>query len=337
MFNSDGRKGHDEESANQPHQWNWAAKESSATIALVAILALSLLSAQIFVRVQSGNIIDHPQAIQNASELITKVAEAGLRSYLGNQTTTRYYFCKDETDITGYMVLSFRPEIQQDGSWILNGKQLYYPNESIESKETFKVADDLSEYEITTSIRYLTLGRSEVKELIYKEGLLQGTLKGSVSGTTFSSPASVVSTGSTNNLIMPALLDFFSSVATNNDYPEGVTLMLPKVEYYRDNPSQLLYTDKLWVHPGGEAPPEVRSSTPNGRCVEVKWFQNQNSQDTRRTQTVFYDNEHQLVWQKDLPEPASYLLPTTRRDLLAKFPEAESILNQTFRMTSDDK
>ena len=330
MFNFDGRKGRDEESANRPRQWIWSAKESSATIALVAILGVSLLGAHIFVRARSGNILDRQQAVQNASALINKVTGEGLRYYLGNQTSTRYYFCEDQTGVTGYMVLSFQPEIQQDGSWILNGKQIYCPGESIESQETFKVADDLSWYEYKTSLRDLTSGRTVDQELKYEEGYLQGAI--TVDGIR-GLPPSVVSTGSTNNLIMPGLLDFFSSVATYEDYSEdyskGVILALPKVEY-RGNPNDLLHTELLWVQTGGEAPTEVRSSTPDGRCVEVNWLQSD------RFQTVFYDKEHQLVWQKDLPEPASYLRQTTRSDLLAKFPEAESILNQVFRITIDE-
>jgi len=337
MFNFDGRKGRDEESANRPRQWIWAAKESSATIALVAILGVSLFCAFLLVRVRSGNILeqhqailDQQQAVQNASALINKVAGQGLSYYLVNRTITRYYFYEDEASKkNGYMVLSFQPEIQQDGSWILNGLQIYRPGKSIELQETFMVADDLSWYDHSTTIRDLTLGRTVVKELKYKEGLLQGAYTASGSDGTSSLPPSVASTDSTNNLIMSGLLDFFSSVATYENYSEGVILTLPKVDYL-GNPKDLLHTEVLWVQPGGDPPPEVLSSTPDGRCVEVNWLQ------SGIFQTVFYDKDHQLVWQKDLPEPASYLRQTTRSDLLAKFPEAESVLNRVFRITIDE-
>jgi len=328
MFNFDSRKGHDEESANQPHQWNWATKESSATIALVAILAVSLLSAQMLVWARTGKALDRQQAVQNAAALITKVAEWGLSYYLGNQTTTRYYFCDDDTGTKGYMVLSFQPEILQDGAKILNGTQIFHPEKSIESIETFKIANDLSWYESTTSIRDLTSGRTDNTVLRYKEGYLQGayTVQGADGPKLL--PLKVVSTESTNNLIMTGLLDFFSSVATN-EYSEGVVLALPRVIEIAPE-LKILHTEELWVQSGGEAPAEVQSSTPDGRCVEVTYLQ------TRRSQTVFYDKDHQLVWQKDLPEPASYLRQTTRSDLLAKFPEAEQVLNQMFRITIDE-
>ena len=330
MFNFDGRQGHDEESANQPHQWNWATRESSATIALVAILGVSLLSAQMLVRARTGNVLDRQQAVQNAAALISKVAGQGLSYYLGNQTITRYYFHEDENGKNGYMVLSFQPEIQPDGAWILNGRQIYCLEKSIELRETFQVADDLSWYEHKTSVRYLTSGRIEETELRYKEGYLQGAIAfGDTKGAKVI-PLPMVSTGGANNLIMSCLLDFFSSVAIDEDYSEGVILALPKVQF-RGDPPKLLHTEDLWVRTGGEAPAEVRSAIPNGRCVEVKWLSQSN-----RFQTVFYDQEHQLVWQKDLPEPASYLRQTTRSEVLAKFPEAEQVLSQMFRMTIDE-
>jgi len=329
MFNLDGRKGHDGESANQPHRWTRATKESSATIALVAILGVSLLSAQILVCARTGSALDRQQAVQNGAALIAKVADQGLSYYLGNRTITRYYFYEDDKGKKGYMVLSFEPEIRQDGAWILNGKQIFHPEASVESGETFKVADDLSWYEHKTSIRDLTSDRTDETELKYKEGSLQCiiTVRNSEGARAF--PLPVAFTGSTKNLIMSGLLDFFSSVGTYQEYPKGLILALPKVKLQSD-PGKMLQTEELWVQTGGKPPDEVFSSTPNGRCVEVKWLQ------SNRLQTVFYDKDHQLVWQKDLPEPAYYFRQTTRSDLLAAFPEAEPVLNQMFRMTINE-
>lgn len=51
---------------------------------------------------------------------------------------------------------------------------------------------------------------------------------------------------------------------------------------------------------GGEAPEEVKAGIVGGHSVEVEWLTSE------RFQTIYYDREHQLVWQKDEPEPESF-------------------------------
>ena len=124
---------------------------------------------------------------------------------------------------------------------------------------------------------------------------------------------------------MPALLDFFSSVAAQEGEDNEVLLAVPVLRF-GGGTRNIVQVDNLRVAPGGAAPAEVEAGIRGGHSVEVEYLEGD------RSQTVFYDEEHQLVWQKDLPEPALFYRAVSREELQRAIPEAEQILNRLFRI-----
>ncbi|MFC1783323.1 hypothetical protein ACFL02_07025 [Planctomycetota bacterium] len=343
MFNFMGRKKSSDNFSSGPGQGDQAHRQSAATVMMALVLGATLLGAWMLVVGRSGKYQDlkqafeqkqqamleaeehrkqaYQQAEEKAAQLIKKVAQQGLVNvnYLGKKPIARYFLMENSSESTGFFVLNFEPTIQQDGSWAINGKQIaHYKDGGMETVDTFSVANDLSSYEFETVMYNLSTGQSRTANQSLSEGRLSGYF---ITEEPDKWPFENVDVSGVTNLIMPVLLDFFSSVAALEGDDEGMVLAFPAVGERR-----LVGLDAVWVRRGGEAPEEVKSGIVGGHSVEVEWLTSE------RFQTIYYDGEHQLVWQKDEPEPESFFRAVTREQLIETFPEAEQILNRLLQI-----
>ena len=167
----------------------------------------------------------------------------------------------------------------KEGTWIFKGAQVIYDTEkNTDLRETFSVANDLNWYEYNTY-------RNDPQEITtqnYKKGYLKGYFQNPSLKIPFEAKVEE------ENMILPPLLDFLSSVAAQENYTEGVLFALPKV--LPDLKSKrILLQQYLWVKKGGDVPQDIVNTTPNGRSVQVEWLPDLHHQ------IVFYNAEHQLV------------------------------------------
>ena len=52
---------------------------------------------------------------------------------------------------------------------------------------------------------------------------------------------------------------------------------------------------------------------------------------------IYYDERHRLIWQKDLPEPASFIRAVPRGQVVEAFSEAEQMLQDWAKEDGEDR
>jgi len=302
------------------HRWNSAGLQAHpkiATIVLAVILVLCLASAQIQVFFKSGSAKSREKARENAQTLIREVSQAGLDSLAGRKPILRYYLLETQGQLDGYAVLAVSPRIQKDNTLIYDGKYLNYSKREHKFITiSYKTANDLSFSFYTKSIytpKYKWTRRLEYREGFLYEPALQGT----------SSRLPVK-----GNFVPPDWLDFFSALSAGKDGFRKEGVLLAVLDF--DEQGRAGVTECL-VKPGGDIPPELLAAHPHGDPVEVMWQGGQSSQ------TIYYDSEHQLVWQKDsLPSLEMKTRSVSREQLGQAFPDALEILDQRLRVNEDE-
>jgi hypothetical protein len=295
---------------------------SIATIVLAAILVATLLGAQVLVSARSGQF----RAYTNAVELIAEVREEGLAEYL-NKPILRYYLIESDGEPVAYAAISVRPIQQGEHSIIISGNELYYnPQTKIRRDITYQTQNDLSSYVFREVIQDRANGSYETVQKKFTPGILQLSYYNSVRPKT---PAKWIKINK-KNFIPSFLLDLFSSVAAVREgAEEGVIFALMDDSFFRDYRRNIFI--ECWVRPDGEVLQTNHDNHPGGSGVKTKWLGH------KRSQTIYYDNEHQLFRQKDYFDGTESLFrAVSRTELLSVFPSAEAELSDWFRTYTDD-
>ena len=90
------------------------------------------------------------------------------------------------------------------------------------------------------------------------------------------------------------------------------------------------------VESGGQVPAEVESQMPHGHAATASWLGGQH------TQILYYDQHHQLLWQKDIlkgqtGQDIKIIRSVGELELLSAFPDATAVLDGWTRAhTGDD-
>ncbi len=301
-------------------RWNTAGLGSHpkiATVVLAGILILCLFSAQILVFFRSGSAKSRDQARDNAQALIQEVSQAGLDHFVGRKPILRYFLVETQGQLDGYAVLAIAPKIQKDNTLVYDGKYLRYTQK--EQKfitVNYKTTNDLSfstYMESSYTQKYKWTRQIDCRDGFLYEPALQGTAgRLKVKG----------------NFIPPDWLDFFSSLSAGKDDLSKDGILFSVLVF--DEQGRIAIQECL-IKPGGEIPPDVLSGNPHGNAVEVEW------KGGNYSQTIYYDPEHQLVWQKDSIPSLEMITRSVSRDQLEKeFPAAIQMLDQKLRVNDDE-
>ncbi len=301
-------------------RWNAAGLRSHpkiATIVLAVILVLCLACAQIQVFFKSGSAKDREKARENAQALIQEVSRAGLDSFAGRKPILRYYLLESQGHVSGYAILTLSPKIQKDNTLVYDGKYLHYSQHEHQFITiSYTTANDLSFSSYTKSI--YTSQSKWTRRLEYREGFLyEPTLQ----GTSDRRPVK-------GNFVPPDWLDFLSALSAGKEGFRKEGVLLAVLDFNEKGQAGVI---ECLVKAGGEIPPEILATHPHGDPVEVLW------QGGEFTQTIYYDSEHQLVWQKDTHPSLEMRIRSVTRDQLEKaFPDARGILDQRLRVNEDE-
>jgi len=122
------------------------------------------------------------------------------------------------------------------------------------------------------------------------------------------------------------LVDFFSSVALADNQLEQASFVIPFFD--KRNSYQL----KFHIRPGGDPPDEIQMYDPAGHCVLVNWPDRISSQTGKQEiQKIYYDQQHQLIWQKSVSNGTEIRQAVSKEVLIATYPEAEQKLSILFQ------
>ncbi|GEM_PF-1697972 len=295
----------------------------SATVVLAVALVAALLCAQILVVARSGQL----RGRENAAELIKQVADKGLETWLTNPMEL-YYLMESEGKPIGYRAVSVEPVAGEDHSIVIQwkGKEVYYrTDENMRIETLFSVQNDLSSYSYQEKIRNLSGGLFEVVRQTFANGLLDISYRRN-----FREVALPTLPISEANFIPLVLLDLFSSLgAARKDFKDGMVFAMMGTSVIHGRSEKLLV--ECWVKPGGEVPKEIRSRIPGGHSVEVEWL------GVGHTQSIYYDQNNQLVWQKDEFDLAElFHKAVSRSELVSVFPQAQQDIDDWSGMDSSD-
>jgi hypothetical protein len=287
----------------------------AVTIVLAGILVLCLFAAQLLVFVRTGTAKEREKARQNAKQLIQEVSQSGLDQYIGRKPILRFFLHEIQGKVVGYAILAITPTIHSDNSLVYMGKYLNYIEFTKEHKKwdkiNYNIFNDTRNYN-QTLISSTSQGKI-VSQQFYQEGVLS-----------IRSDRKKVK----ENFVPLEWLDFYSSLAAQTESVEkdGVIFSIPG----SDEQGQIVFQE-CWVKPGGSIPKDIIARYPDGGSVEVRWFGEDHSQD------IYYDNEHQLVWQKDTTAAYDSLIRVvSREELEQEFPETGAMLEKWLRVENDE-
>ena len=291
---------------------------SAATVTLLGVLLLCVLSAAVLVWTRAGR----REARERAVEIVEKVAADGLDHYYGTDKVVHYYLLMADDKVMGYSAtMSQLTQGEQGSQGRLNGAECRYNAErESESRVFFEIANDLGRY--SHSEVFKERGRSVVVQHRWSPGLVQiGDGRRSVTRAIGEQP----------NLIPLGLLDFFSGLAlADGDEPAAFGVLLNRLD-----PKAPLMVEECTVRPGGDVPEGVRQQDARGRAASTTWL-------SGHEQVVYYDNKGQLLWQRDFrPVPGGQAVETLRMvtldELLDSFPDAQSRLESWRATLKDDE
>jgi len=285
-----------------------ASQPGMATVVLAVVLLLTILAAQLMVSAQE----EYSQAVQNGNNLIQQITEKGLSHYLPQQTTIRYYIIEEQGVPTRFMLTIIEPHLQSKPLYEIKEMHFNSQGRSLDYGQLI-IDNHLASYKYETPSYQYSKNR---RGFFHGNRMIQ------------------IPDWSAQNMIPRQLLDFFSSVAASENHEEGVVLDIPNDLYPVRGLGYAFDTfRKFWVKPGGEIPPEVRQATPNGYSVHVEplesryLFDSPDPKPVVTRQDIYYDSQHQLVWQKDVPTDI-LIRSVTPQELIEAFPVAELIIQK---------
>ena len=305
--------------------WESLATHPAATTTVLAVaLAVCLLAGYIYVVVRGDGAVlyDPPIPIPEEHPFLSKVSNLGLEHYLGRENIIRYYLVElhnmrsNKVKTTGYGVIVLEAHLDAEGNQLLyHGREFWSYKDTGNMRSTsFMVANDLSWY-IHQLERRLVDGRDQALRVLqfhqYRNGILEGRL-------TFGNKRMALkpTTVGYNVLLPPGLLDIVSSMVIHEeDMPE--TFSMIDMEMLGSLRREIPMT-RLRLKRGGEVPAEIRDTAPDGEAVMVWWL------DHGTEQIIYYDSEHQIVWQQDMTRTGLQVLRAVdKKDVLAAFDDAE--------------
>ncbi len=288
---------------------HYAARPGIATAVLAVVLGLTLIAAQMLVSSQGIQ----TQARQNASIIIGNVAARGLSGIL--TPDTRFYLLSSDNKTVGFSAIHFEIGTSPSGQTIISGKELSFRAGNNElSNSEFVIADDLSWHNYKRNYT-LTLDNVPTNLTVRyqcKNNLLRFTL--SQGRSTQSLPPLKISR---ENLVPMPLIDFFSSLAADLQGKEGTFFSFINPDFALTETEPIL---DLQVQNGGKIPKDIKQNHPDGIAVKTQFLQ------LDRRQTIYYDRDHYLIWQKDQPKPEQIHQAVTRDAILQQFPQAQELL-----------
>lgn len=286
-----------------------ASQPGIATIVLAIVLLLSLLAAQWMVHAHSG----FTRAVQNGATLIQEVCENGLSYYLPPETTLRYYIIEDQGKPTSFFVTTIERHDSPNGIYELN--EIQFTGQGLPfRREQLTIDNHLIRYHYENQSYQYTQG---------PDGIYMGT----------GGPPIRLASTFPENTIPRQLLDFFSSIAASNAYEEGVILDIPEGLVRDRRRGLILTTIALRVRTGGDIPVDIQQATPHGYSVHVEHVESStpsedvDSQAGVFRQDIYYNSQHQLVWQKDMPSETILRL-VSPSELIETFPAASAMIRQ---------
>jgi len=291
----------------------------AATIALVGALVLCLLAAQMLVSNRAGN----RRARRKAAELVAHVAQQGLTTFFSTENTTRYYLLEKDDQLIGYGAATFQIDLGP-GSPSLRGDELRHFSQSRrEHQLSFQVANDLSRFEHMDVIRGPAMPERTLSHY-FQSGVLVGDYA-------LGDEREIVSARVHRNHLIPlGLVDLFSSLAA--DAVDALPAVFAVIISSPQGRGSMFSLRECIVRPGGEVPYTVTDQYPVGHTVTAEWI----THDLR--QTIYYDQMHQLLWQKNSSNDTTETIrAVSRRELLQAYPEAGSRLDSWLESLSDEE
>ena len=295
-----------------------------ATLVLGGILAATLLGAQALVSVREGNI----QARENGAKIIKEIESQGLSSYLGLEPITRYYLLEENGQLTGYAILSLQTRQNLNSSLIFQGQEVYYyPAKGLRKISSIVASNHLKNFSLQEKIEH----QKKNFFMSINQQFDDGQLKMQFYNTYGMHPPRTWKINQ-NHFIPSPLLDVISSVATTGDRnKKGVIFALADIPLWEDRSGTIL-TECL-VKPGGQVTPEIKAKAPGGHSVTVEWLGQE------RSQIIYYDSQHQLLWQESrFGSETSIIRAVSREELEKAFPQsAEDLENYLPVDTNEEK
>jgi hypothetical protein len=239
-----------------------------------------------------------------------------------------YYLMESQGKPIGYKAVSVEPVVGEDDSIVIQwrGKEVYcQTDENMRIETLFSVQNDLSSYSYQEKIQNLSGGLYEVVRQTFANGFLDISYRRN-----FREVALPTLPISEANFIPLVLLDLFSSLgAARKDFKDGMVFAMMDTSVIHGRSDKLLV--ECWVKPGGEVPKEIRSRIPGGHSVEVEWLE------AGHTQAIYYDQNNQLVWQKDEFDLAElFHKAVSRSELVSVFPQAQQDIDDWSGMDNSD-
>ena len=208
---------HNEQKTPSNERTSLRLSRPGSTLVLGGVLLVCLFLAQLIVMSRSVRVRQQQKARLNTAELIETVFNNGLDSYLGRANILRYFLLEKDGRISGYSIFLLEPQIQPDKQLVFLGKELFYEWDKNQKtppylqQADFIIANDLSWYQYRSTYPVIYKGKSlgiiqeqhQVQEGILSGSFFDGQRKALIE------PKKITK----NNLIPPALLDFFSSLA----------------------------------------------------------------------------------------------------------------------------
>jgi len=295
---------------------------TASTVVLAFCLAATLLAALVLVLDRSGMLV----ARQNGSEVIQQVRQRGLEKYLGRDPQVMYYLLEKDNQPDGYRVLYIRHDVKE-GHVVYQGQDLYfYPSLGRVDRNQFSVSNDLAEYNYSKIIQNIQTGFSvELSKHTYRGG----ALKGSYFDGRYQIPIPWIQPKG-SNFVPVFLLDFFSSLSAKDFPKKGAAFSFAVPEQIPNNQPLI---DECWVQAGGEIPSHIKANQSKGQVVTINWNPNGQSSNPPShgllSQTIYYDMNHQLIWQKSITATSELIQRAiTPEELYRVYPDSKQRLEE---------
>ena len=299
------------------HEGQLSHHSTASTIALSLILVATLVAAKTIVVSRSGKLI----AQQNAAALLEKISESGLSQLLDFSSDETMYLLEKNQEPIGYGIYFIGPEAHNEGQLTYAGRELLFRNDIQElSYSEFAITDDLSRFVYKKTIRRFKERYVQMTHQDYRDGVLSGQVQ---LGQRLYPAARY--RADQPGLIAPFMIDFFSSLALQENYAKGVVFSLPRIA---QDPRYgwMFQLDEQWIKSSQAFPDEIVQQYPYGQGGTVEPLQ---TMEPLQAQSLYFNMQHQLVWQKiDLGPDELIFKAVEREEILTHFPDALEVLEQ---------
>lgn len=293
-----------------------AAGRVTITLVLALVLLVGLACAQLLVYLRGG----FGRAVEAGTLVLKDVAQKGLDTFLGRQPLMRYYLLQEGGQNVGFALSIVEPEINKEGAIIYRGRELVIHENTGERREyAFSLANDLSWYQYSDVVH--AQGRKAIMGNF--QDYRQGRLECKVLDAQGRFTVIPVSKNFNENLVCPPMVDFFSSLVLSREAAVGGVFSVAQImDLDVRGHLGMAYMD-IWVSAGKDVPEEIKALVP-GREAQTHW----SSQGADLySQSIYYDMNHQLVWQLDHVKSPQVRRQVAQEELRHLYPQAQSLLD----------